>query len=256
MLRYTSLENSGIVMETNNLKASYGTLSQTINALGQLGYSHDFNIQEDCIVCHRANVSLAPEDFQIDQVYRFDGDSDPDYQAILYAISSPNFGIKGVLVDGYGTASEEKTAKLIEKLEVHRKQVQSGIKANEATPQHPEGDRVILAPMVEMNLTESIKQIKSESTWTEGERNSITLFKSDTMRIVLIGLHKNAEMKAHKANGVISVQVLEGEMEFATEAQTLHLKSSQMITLQENIMHSVKAVSECFFLLTLSVNKH
>ena len=128
-------------------------------------------------------------------------------------------------------------------------------KHNESTPQRPDGERALNAPLVEMNLLEFIKQIKSEPTWTESDRNAVTIFKSETMRIVLIGLHENAELKPHKAKGVISVQVLEGEIEFSTEQQSTQLGTGQMIALQDSIMHSVKAVTESCFLLTLAMNK-
>lgn len=128
-------------------------------------------------------------------------------------------------------------------------------KSNEATPQRPEGERTLNAPLVEMDLFEFIKQIKDESTWTDSDRNSITIFKSDAMRIVLIGLHENAELKPHKANGTISVQVLEGKIEFTTEHQSTQIEKGQMIALQQNLTHSVKALTESFFLLTLVMEK-
>ena len=106
-------------MTTDSLKESFGTLSETINALIQLGYIHDFNIQEECIVCHQVNAKLAPEDFQIDKVYRFEGESNPDDQAILYVISSRRHHLKGTLVNGYGISSDKATSKIIELLETH-----------------------------------------------------------------------------------------------------------------------------------------
>ena len=241
-------------MKEKNLNESFGTLSETINGLVKLGYTHDFNIQEECIICHRTNITLSPDDFQIDQVYRFDGDSDPDYQSILYAISSLKFDVKGTLVNGYGISSDETATKLIEKLNTHHEQNKMENKSNDATPQRPEGERILNAPLVEMNLNETIKQIKNETTWVESDRNSVTLFKSETMRIVLIGLHENAELKPHKANGVISVQVVQGKIEFTAEQQNTHLEKGQMLALHENIVHSVKALKESFFLLTLAMN--
>jgi len=241
-------------MKEENLNESFGTLSETINGLVKLGYTHDFNIKDECIVCHRTNITLSPEDFQIDKVYRFDGDSDPEYQSILYAISSVKFDVKGTLVNGYGVSSDETTTKLIEKLNTHHEQNKMENKSNDATPQRPEGERILNAPLVEMNLNETIKQIKSETTWTESDRNSVTLFKSETMRIVLIGLHENAELKPHKVNGVISVQVVQGKIEFTAEQQNTHLEKGQMIALHENIVHSVKALTESFFILTLAMN--
>lgn len=39
-------------MSTNDLQESFGTLSETISGLIKLGYIHDFNILEECIICH------------------------------------------------------------------------------------------------------------------------------------------------------------------------------------------------------------
>lgn len=241
-------------MVNENLNADFGTLSETINGLVKLGYTHDFNIEDECIVCNRTNITLSPDDFQIDHVYRFEGDADPEYQSILYAISSSKFDLKGTLVNGYGTSSDEATSKLIEKLNTHNNQNKMENKSNDATPQRPEGERILNAPLVEMNLDEFVKQIKNETTWADSDRNSVTIFKSETMRIVIIGLHENAELKPHKANGVISVQVLDGKIEFTAGEEKTHLEKGQMIALQENITHGVRALTESFFLLTLAVN--
>ncbi len=118
-------------MENKELKESYGTLSETINALVGLGYTHDFNIQDECIVCHKTNITLSPEDFQIDKVYRFEGPSDPDYSAVLYAISSTKSDVKGTLVNGYGIYSEDTASKLIEKLRTHPGHDDIGNKSDE-----------------------------------------------------------------------------------------------------------------------------
>ena len=128
-------------------------------------------------------------------------------------------------------------------------------KSNDATSQRPEGNRVLNAQLVEMDLQSIIIQIKGESTWAESDRNSVTIFKSETMRIVLIGLHKDAELKPHTAKGVISVQVLEGKINFVTEQQTSLVEKGQMIALQENVSHSVLALEDAFFLLTLAMTK-
>jgi len=236
------------------LQESYGTLSETINGLIKAGYIHDFNIQEECIVCRQTNDTLSPIDFQIDKVYRFEGASNPEDQSILYAISSAKFNLMGMLVNGYGISSDETTSKLIEKLQTNKAHIMMEDKSNDATPQRPEGNRILNAQLVEMNPYELIDQLKNETTWTDSDRNSITMFKSETMRIVLMGLHENAELTTHKANGVISVHVLEGKLNFSTDEQSAILAKGQMIALQENIMHSVLAVQESFFLLTLSMN--
>jgi len=124
-------------------------------------------------------------------------------------------------------------------------------KSNRATPQRPEGDRILDASLVEMDLNHFIEQLRKESTWQESDRNSITVFKSDAVRIVLNGLHENAELKPHTANGIISVQVLEGHLRFTTEDKTVELQKGQMLALHKKVPHSVTALKETFFLLTL-----
>jgi len=126
------------------------------------------------------------------------------------------------------------------------------IKYNEATPLRPEGDRLIDAKMILMDLKDFQKKIKNEKAWKEGDRNAITLFKSDGMRVVLIALHKGSEMKPHTAPGIISVQVLEGKIDFHTDQQSATLASGQMLTLHAGIEHRVVAQKESTFLLTLA----
>ena len=126
------------------------------------------------------------------------------------------------------------------------------VKYNEATPLRPEGDRLLDAQMVLMDLPKFQEKIKDEKAWKEGDRNAITLFKSDGMRVVLIALHKGSEMKTHTAPGIISVLVLEGKITFHTDQQTAELEVGQMLTLHKSIPHSVLAHKESTFLLTLS----
>lgn len=104
-------------MNDNNLKESYGSLSETINALVQLGYTYDFNTVNESDESQITNIRLSPADFQIDKVYRFEGATNPDDQSILYAISSLKHNVKGTLVNGYGISDDEATSELIEKLE-------------------------------------------------------------------------------------------------------------------------------------------
>ncbi len=124
-------------------------------------------------------------------------------------------------------------------------------KSNEATTLRPNGDRLLDAPLVEIDLNKFIVQLQKETIWVNSDRNSITVFKSDHLSIVLIGLHANAELKTHTAKGHIIVQVLDGEIQFSTKQQNVFMEKGQMITLKENIPHSVMAIKESFFLLTM-----
>ena len=127
-------------------------------------------------------------------------------------------------------------------------------KFTEAINNRPQGERTLNAPMVTIDLRLFITQIKEEEQWKKTDRNAITIFKSLVMRMVLIALHKGAEMKDHKAAGTINVQVIEGEMQFTTNGQNIILLAGQILVLQEGITHSVLAKKETTFLLTLTTS--
>jgi len=73
----------------------------------------DFNLQENCIICNEQTFN--PQDFKIVEVYRYEGDSDPADEAVVYAIESKN-GLKGVLVNGYGISAETLSSDMAKKL--------------------------------------------------------------------------------------------------------------------------------------------
>ena len=125
-------------------------------------------------------------------------------------------------------------------------------KFNEATQQRPEGDHTIDATLVSIDLPLFIKQIKQESTWKNTDRNAITVFKINGMRLVLIALHAGAEMKTHTADGIISVHVMDGRMKFNADNRSIELNTGQMLALHKGIPHSVLAIEETVFLLTLT----
>ena len=125
-------------------------------------------------------------------------------------------------------------------------------KHNESTQLRPVGGRIMDAPLVSIDVPGFIKEIKSETAWKKNDRNAITIYKTDGMRIVLVALHEDAVMAKHTANGVISVQVLDGEIVFNTDHQSVVLKKGQMIALHKGEPHSVAAAKESVFLLTLA----
>lgn len=128
------------------------------------------------------------------------------------------------------------------------------IKNNEATDLRPEGARLIDAPVVNIDIPQFIKQLKTEATWQSNDRNAITVFKTNGLRIVLIALHEEAVMKKHTADGIISVQVLEGELNFSTDNESFILRQGNIVALHKGLPHSVKAIKESVFLLTLTTS--
>ncbi|HRP56136.1 cupin domain-containing protein [Agriterribacter sp.] len=125
-------------------------------------------------------------------------------------------------------------------------------KYNESTDLRPEGERMLDAPLVNIDIAGFSRQLKSEPTWSNSDRNAITVYKTNGLRIVLVALHEGAVIAKHTAAGIISVQVLDGEINFTTDEQSVILGKEQMIALHTGLPHSVTALKESVFLLTLT----
>ena len=95
----------------------YDTVSEAVNGLKQRGYTIDFNLMVEGIICHDTPVALMPSEFEITEVHRFEGNSDPADEAVVFAIES-KYGHKGVLVNGYGPSAEKMGDEMVEKLRV------------------------------------------------------------------------------------------------------------------------------------------
>jgi hypothetical protein len=94
---------------------SYDTLSEAVNGLKERGFTIDFNIESDVLICKQTPLSLSPNEFEITEVYRFEGNTDPADEAVVYAIESRH-GQKGVLVNAYGPDSDPAGDALVKKL--------------------------------------------------------------------------------------------------------------------------------------------
>ena len=124
------------------------------------------------------------------------------------------------------------------------------LKRNDATLNRPEGDRVIDALYVFIDLPDFMRQLKEEPAWGKNDRNGITVFKTDNLTIVLTILHDKAVIKDNSIEGLVTLQVIEGMLRVSTIDGDIELKEKQLISLHSNEPHSIEALSDCAFLLS------
>lgn len=91
----------------------YATVSEATNELNKKGFTVDFNLEENCITC--GFEKFKNDEFEIKEVYRYEGNSDPGDEAVVYGIESKN-GLKGILVGGYGNSSDNISPAMLNKL--------------------------------------------------------------------------------------------------------------------------------------------
>ena len=93
----------------------YDTAAMAINELERQGFTIDFNLEENTLTGPSSRYQI--DQFHIADIYRYEGNSDPADEVIVYAISSVN-GEKGIYVAAYGTAPDGQGAEIIANLKM------------------------------------------------------------------------------------------------------------------------------------------
>lgn len=95
----------------------YETVSEAVADLSKRGYEINFNLSGQYLSCTDRDLHLRPDEFQIDETYRFEGETDPGDEMVVYAVSSAARAVKGVLVNAYGPYADSISTELVSKLQ-------------------------------------------------------------------------------------------------------------------------------------------
>ena len=76
-----------------------------LDELARRGFSDGFRVVDGNLRVLTTGKLLRPDDLVIREVYRFEGVSDPDDMAIVYAIESTT-GVRGTLIDAFGVYAD------------------------------------------------------------------------------------------------------------------------------------------------------
>ncbi len=99
---------------------NYDTVTEAVKGLKERGYSVDFNIAFDKLICSDNKICLQPDEFKIVEVHRFEGNSNPDDEDVVYAVESIDGKIKGVITSAFGLYADPVSNKIIQKLSIHK----------------------------------------------------------------------------------------------------------------------------------------
>jgi len=91
---------------------NYDTLSEALNDLAKRGYTLDFNLKS-------VQIKFNSKSFNVVEFYRFEGMSSTDDESVLYVIETKD-GMKGTLVDAYGTYADSVSVEMIQKLKFNK----------------------------------------------------------------------------------------------------------------------------------------
>lgn len=92
-------------MDSSEYMDNMTTLSQVMKTLAERGIHREFRMNESCeMKLDNSEKNYLPTDLTILKTYRFEGDSNPDDNAVLYVLKDIA-GNRGMIIDSYGADS-------------------------------------------------------------------------------------------------------------------------------------------------------
>ncbi len=96
------------------------TLSHAIERLNERGFRKSFHARADGLVAQGSERVHAPEDLLVEEVVRFEGISDPEDEAVLFALASRDGAVRGTFVSAFGIHADPLAAEMMRRLDEHR----------------------------------------------------------------------------------------------------------------------------------------
>lgn len=102
-----------------NKTYSYSSLSLAIQDLQARGYDQNLNFCDSGLENKQKSCIYPAGELEVIEFYRFEGESDPGDNSILYAIETSD-GLKGLLIDAYGAYAGNIPREIVQKLRIDR----------------------------------------------------------------------------------------------------------------------------------------
>jgi len=91
-------------------------LSGTVDRFTAAGYTDHFKAEERGLRATKSGDLFSPESLIVDEFMRFEGETNPDDEAIVFALRCPTSGVKGTYTVAYGKDMDPLDIDMVNKL--------------------------------------------------------------------------------------------------------------------------------------------
>jgi quercetin dioxygenase-like cupin family protein len=112
-------------------------------------------------------------------------------------------------------------------------------------------DRPLAGDALLLHLGEERSRVEHAELLKQHGRNARTLAKEGVLRVTLIALAAGGSIPPHRADGPISVQVLDGSMQFTAAGRSYALATGDLLVVNGGVEHAVESKHGATFLLTV-----
>ena len=82
------------------------TVTEALRQLAADGYTSDFRLVDGTLVSGDRSALCRVEDVKVERMYRFEGDSDPGDEMVVFGLRDPGSGQQGTLATAFGPAAD------------------------------------------------------------------------------------------------------------------------------------------------------
>ncbi|HEY4378066.1 MAG TPA: hypothetical protein VGM93_12950 [Acidimicrobiales bacterium] len=82
------------------------TVTEALQQLAADGYTSDFRLVDGSLVSGDRSPVCQVEDVRVERMYRFEGDSDPGDEMVVFGLRDPASGERGALASAFGPAAD------------------------------------------------------------------------------------------------------------------------------------------------------
>jgi len=112
------------------------------------------------------------------------------------------------------------------------------------------------APAGSFVLIQEIDGLRNAPQYRTSGHAARTLFKRPELRVVLIVLRRDAELKEHRTNQPVTIQTLMGRIGIALPDGGLVHDIGGLLVIEPGVMHDIRALSDSAFLLSMPWSEH
>lgn len=92
------------------------TMTEALSRLQRSGYVDEYRAEPEGLRSRQTGALEPPEAFRVDEIVRFEGDSDPSDESAIFALTALEGARRGTYTVAYGTLMDQLDAEIVRRL--------------------------------------------------------------------------------------------------------------------------------------------
>lgn len=108
--------------------------------------------------------------------------------------------------------------------------------------------------VLSFELSAEDRGLRERAQAAKSGRAAKTLVKEGRLRVTMIVMQRGSRLGAHQVDGVVNIQMVRGRARVSAQGEGTDLELGGLLVLQEEVTHTVEAITDCALLVTVSMS--